>query len=72
VIFKKLRESEEELAEKKFRSLEENYLKEIAELKVFKKIYAINFMTNFNYLLVKKPEVDRGIRREDKKGKIRK
>jgi capsular polysaccharide biosynthesis protein len=32
---KKLQESPDEFAEKKFRSLEENHLKEIAELKVF-------------------------------------
>jgi TRAP-type mannitol/chloroaromatic compound transport system substrate-binding protein len=44
MIFKKLQESQDELAEKKFRSLEEeNYVKEIAELKVFlKKLYTIN------------------------------
>jgi hypothetical protein len=39
--FKKVQESQAEFAEQKFRSLEEKYLKEMAELKVFsyKKIY---------------------------------
>jgi hypothetical protein len=64
-----LQESEDELAEKKFRSLEEKYLKEIAELKVFdKKIYKIYFKVIFNNYIGEKPEVDRGIRRKDKKG----